>query len=161
MARSLRLRMRRKAASRRARTTNSGLGVTTRCRSPSAAYATQRWSAPLYVTSSTRTPRTSMDLLGKIQDRSATVSVIGLGYAGLPLALAFAEAGFRVVGVDLDGDKVERLNRGDSYVQDVPPERLDALVRAGRFRATADYRALRRADTVTICVPTPLGPGHL
>jgi UDP-N-acetyl-D-glucosamine dehydrogenase len=65
-----------------------------------------------------------MDLLGKIQDRSAIVSVVGLGYAGLPLALAFAEAGFRVVGVDLDGAKVARLNRGDSYVQDVTPERL-------------------------------------
>jgi UDP-N-acetyl-D-glucosamine dehydrogenase len=103
----------------------------------------------------------SMDLLGKIQDRSATVSVIGLGYAGLPLALAFADAGFRVVGVDLDGARVERLNRGDSYVQDVTPERLSALVECGRFRATTDYGALRDADTVTICVPTPLGTGHL
>jgi len=102
-----------------------------------------------------------MDLLGKIQDRSATVSVIGLGYAGLPLALAFADAGFRVVGVDLDGARVERLNRGDSYVQDVTPERLSALVERGRFRATTDYGALRDADTVTICVPTPLGTGHL
>src|SRR5262245_13372830 len=161
MARSARLRIRLNSASRRARTTNSGFGVTTRCRRPSAAYATQRWSAPLYVTSSTRTPRMSMDLLGKIQDRSATVSVIGLGYAGLPLALSFAEAGFRVLGVDLDADKVERLNRGDSYVQDVTPERLGALVRAERFRATTDYGALAGADTVTICVPTPLGPGHL
>src|SRR6187401_1683041 len=103
----------------------------------------------------------SMDLLGKIQDRSATVSVIGLGYAGLPLALAFADAGFRVVGVDLDGDKVERLNRGDSYVQDVTSERLSALVDGGRFRATTDYGALLDVDTVTICVPTPLGTGHL
>jgi UDP-N-acetyl-D-glucosamine dehydrogenase len=102
-----------------------------------------------------------MDLLGKIQDRSATVSVIGLGYAGLPLALAFADAGFRVLGVDLDGEKVDRLNRGDSYVQDVTPERLGAHVRGGRFRATTDYGALGAADTVTICVPTPLGPGHL
>ena len=102
-----------------------------------------------------------MDLLGKIQDRSAIVSVIGLGYAGLPLALAFADAGFRVVGVDLDGAKVARLNRGDSYVQDVTPERLSALLEGGRFQATTDYRALRDVDTVTICVPTPLGPGHL
>ena len=102
-----------------------------------------------------------MDLLGKIQDRSAIVSVVGLGYAGLPLALAFAEAGFRVVGVDLDGAKVARLNRGDSYVQDVTPERLSALLEEGRFRATTDYRVLSDVDTVTICVPTPLGPGHL
>ena len=68
-----------------------------------------------------------MDLLGKIQDRSAVVSVVGLGYAGLPLAVAFAEAGFRVLGVDIDGERVARLNRGDPAVQDVSPQRLKAL----------------------------------
>jgi UDP-N-acetyl-D-glucosamine dehydrogenase len=102
-----------------------------------------------------------MDLHGKIQNRSALVSVIGLGYAGLPLAIAFVGAGFRVLGVDVDGERVARLNRGDSYVQDVPSARLAPLVREGRFRATADYAELAGADTVTICVPTPLGPGHL
>jgi UDP-N-acetyl-D-glucosamine dehydrogenase len=103
----------------------------------------------------------SMDLLGKIQDRSAVVSVVGLGYAGLPLAVAFAEAGFRVLGVDIDGERVARLNRGDPAVQDVSPRRLKALVQDGRFRATTDYGALAEADSTTICVPTPLGPGHL
>ena len=102
-----------------------------------------------------------MDLLGKIQDRSAVVSVVGLGYAGLPLAVAFAEAGFRVLGVDVDGERVARLNRGDPAVQDVSPQRLGALVQDGRFRATTDYGALAGADSTTICVPTPLGPGHL
>jgi UDP-N-acetyl-D-glucosamine dehydrogenase len=102
-----------------------------------------------------------MDLLGKIQERSAVVSVVGLGYAGLPLALAFAEAGFRVVGVDLDAGRVAGLNRGESPVQDVPAERLGAQLEAGRFEATTDYAALGGVDTVTICVPTPLGAGHL
>lgn len=102
-----------------------------------------------------------MDLLGKIQDRSAVVSVIGLGYAGLPLALAFCGAGFAVIGVDLDPSRVARLNRGESYVEDVPSERLAAAVAEGRFRATTDYADLATADTVTICVPTPVGPGHL
>ena len=96
-----------------------------------------------------------MDLLGKIQDRSAVVSVVGLGYAGLPLAVAFAEAGFRVLGVDVDGERVARLNRGDPVVQDVSPQRLGALVQDGRFRATTDYGALAGADSTTICVPTP------
>jgi UDP-N-acetyl-D-glucosamine dehydrogenase len=102
-----------------------------------------------------------MDLLSKLHDRSAVVAVIGLGYAGLPLALSFAGAGFRVVGVDRDAGKVARLNDGESYVQDVDSEHLARLVCAGRFAATTDYAALATADTVTICVPTPLGPGHL
>lgn len=102
-----------------------------------------------------------MDLLTKLQQRSAVVSVIGLGYAGLPLALAFAEAGFRVVGVDVDAERVTRLNDGLSPVQDVPDSALAALVCQGRFSATTDYAALAEVDTTTICVPTPLGPGHL
>src|SRR5919198_1986899 len=102
-----------------------------------------------------------MKLLAKLQDRSATVSVIGLGYAGLPLALAFAEAGFRVVGVDVDGHRVACVNRGESYVPDVPAGKLARPVREGRLCATGDYGALAAVDTVTISVPTPLGPGHL
>ncbi|MDQ3699495.1 MAG: NAD(P)-binding domain-containing protein, partial [Chloroflexota bacterium] len=102
-----------------------------------------------------------MDLLAKIQERSAVVAVIGLGYAGLPLAVAFAEAGFRVLGIDVDGARVAGLNRGESHIQDVAPERLQGLADAGRFTATTDYAALANADSVTICVPTPVGPGHL
>lgn len=102
-----------------------------------------------------------MDLLRKLQDRSAVVSVIGLGYAGLPLALAFAEAGFLVLGVDLDRERVAQLARGESYIEDVPACRLAKLVSAGRFRATTEYASLAKVDTITISVPTPLGPGHL
>jgi UDP-N-acetyl-D-glucosamine dehydrogenase len=102
-----------------------------------------------------------MDLLSKLRDRSATVSIIGLGYAGLPLAMAFADAGFRVLGVDVNPKRVEELNAGTSPVEDVAEARLRGHIEAGRFRATSDYAELAQADTVTISVPTPLGPGHL
>jgi UDP-N-acetyl-D-glucosamine dehydrogenase len=102
-----------------------------------------------------------MELLDKLRDRSALVSVIGLGYAGLPLAMSFADAGFRVLGVDVSSERVARLAAGESHVEDVTRERLGGHLAAGRFRATTDYAALADADTITISVPTPLVPGHL
>lgn len=101
-------------------------------------------------------------LLTKIDNRTAKVAIIGLGYVGLPLAVAFAENGFHVVGVDVDQRKVEALNRGESYVRDVPSARLAPLVTvdkgvaAGTFRATMDYGALDDCDAAIVCVPTPL-----
>ncbi len=95
-------------------------------------------------------------LLRKIDQRTAHLSVIGLGYVGLPLAVEMAQAGFTVTGIDIDEARVRRLQRGDSYIQDVPTRQLRALVRSGRLRATTDFTALRKADTVNICVPTPL-----
>ena len=116
-----------------------------------------------------------MGLLSKIEDRKAVVSVVGLGYAGLPLAIAFAEAGFRVVGIDVDEAKVDSINRGESYFDDVPTRSLAAVVgspvssdiggaRASsldvnggpRLSATTDFDSLNSADAVIICVPTPL-----
>jgi UDP-N-acetyl-D-glucosamine dehydrogenase len=82
------------------------------------------------------------------------VGVIGLGYVGLPLAVAFAEAGTDVVGVDTNSRRVDRLRRSESDVEDVPSERLRAV--AERFTATDEYRALATCDAVVICVPTPL-----
>ena len=82
------------------------------------------------------------------------VGVIGLGYVGLPLAVAFAEAGCEVVGVDADMRRVERLRRSESDIEDVPSERLRAV--ADRFMATDEYRALAACEAVIICVPTPL-----
>ena len=102
-----------------------------------------------------------MELLGKLRDRSAVVAVIGLGYAGLPLAMSFADAGFRVLGVDVSPDRVARLTAGESHVEDVTSLRLGAHLASGRFRASTDYATLTEADTITISVPTPLGPGHL
>ena len=84
--------------------------------------------------------------------------MIGLGYVGLPLAVVFAEAGFPVVGIDTDEAKVNSVNRGISYVGDVPSETLSRLRREkGGLRATADYSVLSDTDVVLICVPTPLG----
>ncbi len=95
-------------------------------------------------------------LLKKIQDRTARVAILGLGYVGLPLAVVFAEAGFKVVGVDPVAEKVECINRGESYVLDVPSETVASLVEAGRLLATTDFAATLQADAVSICVPTPL-----
>jgi UDP-N-acetyl-D-glucosamine dehydrogenase len=90
----------------------------------------------------------------RIASRTARVGIVGLGYAGLPLAMAFAEAGFKVTGIDLDHDRVRAVSEGRSYLVDVPGERYAAV--RGRFEATTDYAAVAGLDALTICVPTPL-----
>src|SRR5512143_349664 len=84
-----------------------------------------------------------------------TVAVIGLGYVGLPLAVAFGRAGVPVVGVDVSRSKVEEINAGRSYIPDVPAIDIAALVKQNRLRATSDYAAVREAEAIFICVPTP------
>jgi UDP-N-acetyl-D-glucosamine dehydrogenase len=96
-------------------------------------------------------------LRSRIRARVAEVAVVGLGYVGLPLAVAFAEAGFRVTGVDVDARKVELLGRGRSHVTDVSDAHIGELVTAGRFRAVATFDAIAECDCIVICVPTPLG----
>ena len=96
-------------------------------------------------------------LLDKIQARTARVVVVGVGYVGLPLAVEFAQAGFPVTGMDIDGRKVAMLNAGRSYIPDMPSETLAPLVASGQLSATDDYAVLENADVVSICVPTPLG----
>jgi UDP-N-acetyl-D-glucosamine dehydrogenase len=97
-------------------------------------------------------------LASRIATRTATVGVIGQGYVGLPLALVFSEAGFPVVGIDVDASKVAALSRGESYIRHIGPERVAAAVASGRYRATADFDRLAECDAILICVPTPLGP---
>ncbi len=97
-----------------------------------------------------------MTLIGKLRERDARTAVIGLGYVGLPLVVELAQAGFNAVGIDVNADKVRRVNAGDSYIKDVPPEALGAVVDAGRLTATTDFAVLADCDTVNICVPTPL-----
>ena len=97
-----------------------------------------------------------LNLQEKIQDRSAKIVILGLGYVGLPLATIFAEAGFNVVGVEPDKTKVDKLKRGKSYVQDVPSKKLEQLMQSGTLQATTDFSVLEEADAVSICVPTPL-----
>ena len=92
----------------------------------------------------------------KFSDRSARIAILGLGYVGLPLATIFAEAGFNVIGVEPDPEKVEKLGQGESYVQDVSSEQLAKLIQSGKIHATTDFSVLAEADAVSICVPTPL-----
>src|SRR5260221_1822972 len=99
---------------------------------------------------------TAQALAQRLEDRSARLAVIGLGYVGLPLAVELAQAGFEVVGIDIDEARVRQLNQGHSYVQDVASADVQALVRQKRFVATTDFSVLKRCDTVNICVPTPL-----
>jgi UDP-N-acetyl-D-glucosamine dehydrogenase len=96
-------------------------------------------------------------LLDCIRSRSAVVGIIGQGYVGLPLALVFEAAGFRVQGFDVDPAKVACLNRGASYIKHIGSERIAAAVAAGRFAATTDFDRLQDCDVILICVPTPLG----
>lgn len=99
---------------------------------------------------------TKEKLIDRIENREAEVAVVGLGYVGLPLAVAFAESGFSVVGVDLNPDKVQALSQGHSYVEDVPDEQLAPLVANGRLSASTQYSVLADAEAISICVPTPL-----
>jgi len=96
------------------------------------------------------------NLRRKIESRHAHAGVVGLGYVGLPLAVELAHAGFRVTGIDVQASKAEAVNRGESYVQDVPTSVLKPLVEAGKIRATTDFAAVAQLDTINICVPTPL-----
>jgi len=100
--------------------------------------------------------RHAASLLEAIRTRQARTGVIGLGYVGLPLAVEFARAGFVTTGVDIDARKVDAINAGTSYIDDVPSRDVRELRDAGRLRASVDFDALRDLDTVNICVPTPL-----
>lgn len=98
----------------------------------------------------------NMELTQKIKERKATVSVIGLGYVGLPLCLEFVQAGFNVVGLDINKSKVKSLQRGESYVTDITNNQLLEALKTARFDVTDDFSVLEKIDTVSICVPTPL-----
>jgi UDP-N-acetyl-D-glucosamine dehydrogenase len=87
---------------------------------------------------------------------SETIAIIGAGYVGVPLADTFGQAGHSIILVDVQPGRVEQLNRGESYVEDVPSERVKELVDAGRLKATLDYDELREADSILIALPTPL-----
>jgi len=99
---------------------------------------------------------TKTQLIDKLKSKTARVAVIGIGYVGLPLAVTFAKAGLTVVGIDPDQRKVDSVNRGESYILDIASEQLEPLVRKGLVSATTDFSAVKDAQAVSICVPTPL-----
>ena len=92
----------------------------------------------------------------KIRNKSATIGIVGLGYVGLPLAMAFSEAGFNVLGVDIQQKRVDLINQGQSYISDVSGERLQAAIAGKLLQATTEQSRLKEADAICICVPTPL-----
>ena len=95
-------------------------------------------------------------LIAKYHERTATVAVVGLGYVGLPLVRALIDAGFKVIGLDIDEGKIEALKRGEIYISHLPAEIIAHAVNNGRFQPTTDFRDLSEADAILICVPTPL-----
>ena len=98
----------------------------------------------------------TMTLREKIEKKEALIGVIGLGYVGLPLVLRFWEMGFAVLGFDTDPDKVDRLNRGESYIKHIPADQIKKMTDAKQFDVTIDFSRLSEADCILICVPTPL-----
>jgi UDP-N-acetyl-D-glucosamine dehydrogenase len=103
-----------------------------------------------------QTQTLQLALEDKLRRKTARVGIVGLGYVGLPLAVEFAKAGFRVTGIDIQDSKVASINSGDSYVQDVDGETLQDLVKSGHLVATTDFSIIAELDTINICVPTPL-----
>ena len=91
-----------------------------------------------------------------IQTKQSTMGVVGLGYVGLPLVCEFIESNINVVGFDISDDKVNKLNQGQSYIQDISNEKVQECVDSGRFEATTDFSKLSTVDVISICVPTPL-----
>ena len=94
--------------------------------------------------------------LKKVKDKKAKVGVVGLGYVGLPLALEFAKGGFKVLGLDIDGDKVSKLLASKSYIKHIPSSSLKEVSATGRLDATVDFSRSAECDAIIICVPTPL-----
>src|SRR4030042_3390923 len=97
-----------------------------------------------------------MYLLEKIKMRNARIGIIGLGYVGLPLVIRHCEERFSVTGFDIDPIKVERLNRGESYIRHIPSNKIQKFRKKNLFEATTDYSRLKEVDCIIICVPTPL-----
>ena len=101
-------------------------------------------------------PPAALKLIERFKQREATIGVVGLGYVGLPLAVVLGEAGYQVIGLDVDPAKIELLRDGKSYIEDVDGENVSRLVDNGRLKFTTEYADLAEVDGVSICVPTPL-----
>lgn len=95
-------------------------------------------------------------LIEKIAKKEAVVGIVGLGYVGLPLAIAYVANGFRVIGFDIDVEKVQKLEKGESYIKHIGIEAVAGLKMSQRFSATADFKQIQGVDAIILCVPTPL-----
>ena len=98
---------------------------------------------------------TKQDLIKKLADKTAIIGILGLGYVGLPLMIRYAEIGYKVIGIDIDEKKVDMLNQGQSYIEHIPLEQIQSSLDQG-FEATTDFSRAAEADTLILCVPTPL-----
>lgn len=96
------------------------------------------------------------ELKNRILNRKARIGIIGLGYVGLPLAISFAKSGFKVYGIDIDKDRVKRIQKGESYILDVKAAEIAQVKKNKRLNATTDFSVIKKLDAVIICVPTPL-----
>ena len=96
------------------------------------------------------------ELLNKIQDKSAVIGIVGLGYVGLPLAVEFAKAGYKTIVFDVQAGKVDSVNAGHNYIGDIVGDALKNAVEAGKLSATSDFSFIKDVDAVAIAVPTPL-----
>jgi UDP-N-acetyl-D-glucosamine dehydrogenase len=103
-----------------------------------------------------RSPSTWQSVAARFTDKSGTLGVVGLGYVGLPLCLAAAKSGLKVIGFDVDPAKPQALARGLTYLSHIGDETVAAAIRTGRFTATTDFARLDEPDALLICVPTPL-----
>ncbi|MBK9292985.1 MAG: nucleotide sugar dehydrogenase [Oligoflexia bacterium] len=97
-----------------------------------------------------------LGLATKINEKSANIGIVGLGYVGLPLALSFVEAGFKVIGFEIDDFKTSKIKNNESYLKHISSERIQVAIKTRRFETTADYKLAHEADALIICVPTPL-----
>lgn len=100
--------------------------------------------------------KTRIRLLEMIEDKTARIGIIGLGYVGLPLALHFGNKGFQVIGFDLDSKKIDKILHGESYIKHIPADAIREMTEGQRFDVTIDFSRLKEADCILICVPTPL-----
>ena len=96
------------------------------------------------------------DLKQRLKNKTAAIGIVGLGYVGLPLAVAFSEAGFKVLGFDMQQKRVNSVNKGQPYIADIDSESLSAVVVNNLLQATTDQSRFKELDVICICVPTPL-----
>jgi len=92
----------------------------------------------------------------RIKNKEAVIAIVGLGYVGLPLAMEFAKKGFRVLGIEIDKDRLSRLKRKESYISDVEQKDLKMVLASGNFKPSGEFSTLKEAQVIIICVPTPL-----